>query len=364
MSMTVRAAVARDKGRPLTIENVELRAPAAGEVLVQMKASGLCHTDLSALQGSYPQPFPIILGHEGAGIVLACGPGVSRVQPGDHVVLHNTPQCGVCAPCRADYTRYCIEMSKASMKGAAFTSSGHPLQTMSKAASFATHTVLSEFFLTPIPSQVPFESACLIGCGVMTGTGAALNTARVRPGSTVVVFGMGSIGLNAVQGARLAGAARIVAVDINPAKEAAARHFGATDFVNPATLDAPVEQHLPILLGGPADFSFECIGNTELLRQALAVVNLFWGVCIAVGIPPHGGQIELPATAFYVGRRLQGTLMGDGKPLQETRRLIDWYTQGELRLDELVTRRIALDEINEGFEMMQRGEVIRSVIIY
>lgn len=363
MTMTIRAAVARERNAPQTIESVELRAPGAGEVLVQMKASGLCHTDLSALRGDYPQPLPIILGHEGAGIVLACGPGVSRVQPGDHVVLHNTPQCGTCPPCLSGHTRYCVEMANRK-QDPAFSSSGQPLLTMSKAASFATHTVLSEFFLTPIPAYIPFESACLIGCGVMTGTGAALNTAQVRPGSTAVVFGMGSIGLNAVQGARLAGAARIVAVDINPTKEATARQFGATDFVNPKTLDTPLEQYLPRLLGGPADFSFECIGNTELLRQALAIVNMFWGVCIAVGVAPHTGKIELPASAFYVGRRLQGTLMGDGKPLQETKRLIDWYASGQLRLDELVTHRIALEDINDGFEMMKRGEVIRSVIVY
>jgi S-(hydroxymethyl)glutathione dehydrogenase/alcohol dehydrogenase len=364
MTMTIRAAVVRAANEPFAIENVELRAPLPGEVLVQMKASGLCHTDLSAMQGNYPVPFPIILGHEGAGIVLECGAGVTRVQPGDHVILNNSPQCGTCSLCLSDYTKYCVEFDNGRKQQAAFFSGGEPLQTMSKGASFATHTVLSEHFLSPIPKSVPFESACLVGCGVMTGVGAALNTAHVRTGSTAVVFGMGSIGLNAVQGARLAGAGRIVAVDVNPAKEAIARQFGATDFINPKTLDVPIEKFIPKFLGAPADFSFECVGSTQLLKQAMAMVHPFWGVCIAVGIPPHTGTIELPASSFYIGRRLQGTFIGDGKPIQEAERLMNWYQGGELRLDELVTNRIALEEINEGFEMMKRSEVIRTVIVY
>ncbi len=364
MTLTIRAAVASGLNQPLTIESVELRAPQAGEVLVQMKASGLCHTDLSVIQGGFPVPFPSILGHEGAGVVLECGPGVTRVKAGDRVLLHNSAQCGTCPLCLSEHTKYCEEMDRGRKATPAFSRNGKPLITMSKGATFATHTVLSEFYLSQIPDDMPFASASLIGCGVMTGIGAALNTAQVRKDSSVVVIGMGSIGLNAIQGARLAGARRIVAVDTNPAKEATARTFGATDFVNPKNIDEPLEVFIPKFLGTPADFSFECVGNTDLLRQCVTMTHPFWGVCIAVGVPPHTQKFEIPANAFYVGRRVQGTFIGDGKPQREAPRIISWYQQGEVRLDELVTHRITLDQINEGFEMMKRSEVIRSVIVY
>lgn len=364
MNRTVRAAVARNVNQPFTIEQVELRAPIGDEVLVQMKASGLCHTDLSVLEGKFPLPLPSILGHEGAGIVLECGPDVKTVKPGDHVILGNLPECGHCPRCLSEKTNYCVEIDNGRKQASVFSINGEPLRSMSKAATFATHTVLSEIYIAPIPKSVPFESACLVGCGVMTGVGAALNRAKVDKDSTVVVFGMGSIGLNAVQGAQLAGARRIIGVDVNPAKEITARLFGATDFVNPKTLDTPLESHLLAQLGAPADYSFECVGNTDLLKQAMAIVHPFWGVCVAVGIPPHTGEIKLPATSFYFGRSLVGTFIGEGKPRRDTPRIIDWYQRGKLRLDELVTHRIALDEINEGFAMMKRSEVIRAVIVY
>lgn len=364
MTMTVRAAVAPGHNQPLTIENVDLRAPQAGEVLVQMKASGLCHTDLSVIQGNFPVPLPSILGHEGAGIVLECGPGVTRVKAGDHVILHNSPQCGICPLCLSEHTKSCEEMDKRRKAEPVFSRNGKPLLTMSAGATFASHSVLSEFYLSPIPDDMPFTSACLIGCGVMTGLGAALNTAQVRKDSTVIVIGMGSIGLNAIQGSRIAGARRIVAVDTNAAKEATARAFGATDFINPKNIDQPLDVFIPKFLGAPADFSFECVGNTDLLRQCVMMTHPLWGVCIAVGVPPHTQKFEIPASAFYIGRRVQGTFIGDGKPLREAPRIVSWYQQGQVHLDELVTHRIALDDINEGFEMMKRSEVIRSVIVY
>lgn len=363
--MKVKAAVAHALNQPLVIEELELRAPEAGEVLVEMKASGICHTDLSVLEGNFPLSLPRILGHEGAGVVLACGAGVTSVKPGDHVILNTNPECGVCPTCRSDKTNFCSQTLQAKHSVSPFRRhNGEPLQRMSQGTSFATHTVLSENFVSPIPADVPFESACLVGCGVMTGIGAAMFNAKVEAGSSVVVWGMGSIGLNAVQGARLAGATRIIAIDMNPAKETAAQLFGATDFVHAGAVEGSIVAHLQAMLGGPADYAFECVGNVNLIAAATEVVNPFWGVCVAVGVPPYMQEIKLPASTFFFGRALKGTFIGNGKPRRDTPRIVQWYRDRKVLLDELVTHRISLEQINEGFDLMRRHEGIRCVIVY
>jgi S-(hydroxymethyl)glutathione dehydrogenase/alcohol dehydrogenase len=362
--MTVHAAVARSAIEPLRIEEVQLRAPGPGEVLVQMKASGICHSDLSVWQGKLPLPLPMILGHEGAGIVLECGSGVDNVRPGDHVILNNVPECGECACCRSPKTNYCNEIDAGRAQGSPFSLNGEVMRTMSRGATFATHTVLRDYYLTPIPRDMPFASAALVSCGVMTGVGSALFTARVDAGSTVVVFGMGSIGLNAVQGARLAGAGRIIAVDTQPAKEASALRFGATDFLLAGADASPVDAAIRALLGGPADYAFECVGSPALMRMALSLVHPHWGVCLAIGITPYDQDITLPGSSFYLGRSMRGTFIGDGKPRTETPRLLQWYREGKLLLDELVSHRLGLEQINDGFDLMRRGAAIRSVIEY
>lgn len=362
--MKVRAAVANGLNQPLTIEEVDLREPEAGEVLVQMKASGICHTDLSVLEGNFPLSLPRILGHEGAGVVLACGEGVTTVKPGDHVLLNTNPECGVCPTCQSQKTNFCTETLVAKHSVSPFSRQGEPLDRMSHSTSFATHTVLKEYFVSPIPADVPFQSACLVGCGVMTGIGAVIFNAKVDAGSSVVVWGMGSIGLNAVQGARLAGAKRIVAIDMNPAKESVARLFGATDFVAAGAVEGSIVAHLQALLGGPADYAFECVGNVNLIAAATEVVNPFWGVTVAVGVPPHMHEIKLPAPTFYFGRSLKGTFIGNGKPRTDAPKIIQWYQDKKVLLDELVTHRITLDQINEGFDLMRSHKGIRCVIEY
>lgn len=364
MSMKVRAAVAHGNGLPLTIEEVHLKPVADDEVLVEMKASGLCHTDLSIIEGKFPLKLPAILGHEGAGVVLECGKEVTNVKPGDHVILNNVPHCGHCRCCNSDFTNYCEEVALARLRPSAFTWNGEPLATMGQAATFASHTVLRSYHLTVIPKDMPFASAALVSCGVMTGVGAVLFNAKVRSGSSVLVWGIGSIGLNVLQSARLAGAGRIIAIDTCASKEQAARLFGATDFINPNDLDEPLAQYITTLLGGSADYAFECVGNVELLKQAVELVNPFWGVCLAVGVPPFNQQISLPATSFYFGRSVRGTFIGDANSLTDTPKILDWYRQGKLRLDELVSQRLAHEEINQGFELMKQGGAIRSVIIY
>jgi S-(hydroxymethyl)glutathione dehydrogenase/alcohol dehydrogenase len=365
MSTITQAAIALGHNQPLVIEEVILRDPLPGELLIQMKASGLCHTDLSVMEGKFPHPLPAILGHEGAGIVLACGPGVTTAQPGDHVTLSNLPHCGHCRPCTLGRASFCADMVPLQSAPSAFTwRGGQTLPTFSRVASFAAHTVVRQDQVSVIPKDVPFESAALVACGVMTGMGAALNDARIDAGSTVVVVGMGSIGLNVLQAARLAKAERIIAVDLHNDKEAIARQFGATDFVVSKNLGQPLSQHLIALLGAPADFVFECVGNTALLADLAQASNPFYGVCLAVGVPPFDQQIHLPATTFYFGRTIRGTMIGDGNFLEEAPKIMAWYQNGEIELDALVSNRLPLSRINEGFDLMKTGKAIRSVIVY
>jgi S-(hydroxymethyl)glutathione dehydrogenase/alcohol dehydrogenase len=362
MSILTRAAVARDNSSPLTIEQVTLRAPRSKEVLIEMKASGLCHTDLSIMQGCFPFPLPAILGHEGAGIVRALGSDVTRVKEGDHVILNNLIHCGECVACRKGIVTGCV--LRAQLDSAPFEWNGEPLRTLSGIASFAEHTVIREEQVTVIPQDVPFASAAVVPCGVMTGAGAVWNDARVEAGSSVIVFGMGSIGLNVVQAAKVAGALRIVAVDLNAGKEQVARLFGATDFVNPGSLDISLKEHLTACLDGIADYAFECVGNVDVLAQAVDLVDPFTGVCLAVGVPPHDQSITLPASTFYLGRTLRGTHIGDGNPLEDTPKIVSDYQNGAFKLDELVTHTLSLDRINEGFDLMRSGQSIRAVVLY
>jgi S-(hydroxymethyl)glutathione dehydrogenase/alcohol dehydrogenase len=362
MSILTKAAVARNEGSPLTIENVTLRAPRSNEVLIEMKASGLCHTDLSIMQGSFPFPLPAILGHEGAGIVKALGPDVTRVKEGDHVILNNLIHCGECKACRQGKVTGCV--LRAQLDSAPFEWNGEPLRTLSGIASFAQHTIIREEQVTVIPHDVPFASAAVVPCGVMTGAGAVWNDAKVEAGSSVIVFGMGSIGLNVVQAAKLAGAAHIIAVDLNAAKEQVARLFGATEFVNPGRLETSLQEHVTVSLGGLADYAFECVGNVDVLAQAVDLVDPFTGVCLAVGVPPHDQRITLPASTFYLGRTVRGTHIGDGNPLEDTPKIVSDYQKGGFKLDELVTHMLSLDQINEGFELMKSGQSIRAVVLY
>lgn len=374
MSRQIRAAIAVEHDQPLRVETVTLRAPGPGEVLVQLKASGLCHTDLSVISGAFPSPLPTILGHEGAGVVVETGAGVTAVAAGDPVVVNNFPHCGRCRGCRSGRTNFCEAVRELARTPSPFTWRGEPLNRMSQAASFATHTVVRADQVTPIPASVPFASAALVPCGVLTGLGAVRHRADVEPGSSVVVFGLGSIGLNVVQAARISGAARIVAVDTNPAKLRLGREFGATDVVDASGPASPsdvaasdamaVTRQVKQLLAGPADFAFECVGDTGLIEQALALVNPYWGVCVAVGIAPHDQRISLPASSFHLGRSLLGTSIGDGNALVDIPLALGWYADGSLKLDELVTHRFGLDEINDGVDALVSGRAVRPVVLY
>jgi S-(hydroxymethyl)glutathione dehydrogenase/alcohol dehydrogenase len=364
MSLRTRAAIAQSHGAPLIIDEIEVRPPLAGEVLVAMKASGLCHTDLSAMDGKFPVRLPAVLGHEGAGVVIECGPGVTVVTPGDHVILNNTAHCGECPPCRSGRTGYCASMAMDGRAPSPFTWRGEPLGRMGPAASFSAHTIIDAGRLTRFDDSLAFETAALIPCGVMTGYGAVHHVAKVEAGSGVLVFGMGSIGLNVLQACKLAGAAVIIAVDTNPAKQTVARAFGATHFLNPGDVDEPFDKKVKVLLGGLADHAFDCVGHPAVVRQALSLVNPYWGMMVAVGIAPVGQEITVPASTFYVGRTMRGTFMGDCNPVVDTPLIIDHYQTGKLAIDQLITHRVSLDAINTGFDLMKSGEAVRTVVVF
>jgi len=365
MSLRTRAAIAAGNGDPLIIDEIEVRPPAEGEVLVEMKASGLCHTDLSAMEGKFPVKLPAVLGHEGAGLVVDCGPGVTAVAPGDAVILNNTAHCGHCAPCLSQKTGYCESMAMDARLPSPFTWRGEPLARMGPAASFAAHTIIDQGRLTRFDPAIAYDTASLVPCGVMTGYGAVTNVAKVEPGSKVLVFGMGSIGLNVLQACKLAGASAIIALDTNPAKEAVAREFGATHFLNPAQAgDVPLDKHVKGLLGGWADYAFDCVGHPAIVKQAVGLVNPYWGVMVAVGIAPVGEEISLPASTFYYGRSIRGTFIGDCNPITDTPKILNWYQAGELEIDRLITHRISLEEINSGFDLMKSGKAIRTVVMF
>ena len=369
--MKVRAAVAHAAGQPLSIETVDLEGPRAGEVLVELKATGVCHTDAYTLSGLDPEGlFPTILGHEGAGVVVDVGAGVKSLKPGDHVIPLYTPECRECEYCLNPKTNLCQAIRSTQGQGlmpdgtSRFSLDGKPLAHYMGCSTFANFTVLPEIALAKIREDAPFDKVCYIGCGVTTGIGAVVFTAKVEPGSTVVVFGLGGIGLNVIQGARMAGARMIVGVDLNPGREAMARSFGMTHFVNPKEVEGDLVAHLVALTGGGADYSFECIGNVQVMRQALECCHKGWGTSVIIGVAPAGAEISTRPFQLVTGRNWRGSAFGGARGRTDVPRIVDWYMEKRIEIDPLITHRLSLDEINTGFELLRQGKSIRSVVVY
>ena len=369
--MQVRAAVAYQSGQPLVIEQVELAGPRAGEVLVEIKATGVCHTDAYTLSGADPEGlFPTILGHEGAGVVVEVGAGVTSLQPGDHVIPLYTPECRECEYCLNPKTNLCQAIRATQGQGlmpdgtSRFSLGGKPLHHYMGCSTFANYTVLPEIALAKIRPDAPFDKVCYIGCGVTTGIGAVIFTAKVEPGSKVVVFGLGGIGLNVIQGARLAGAEMIVGVDLNPAREAMARKFGMTHFVNPSEVREDLVPYLVSLTRGGADYSFECIGNTKVMRQALECCHKGWGTSVIIGVAEAGAEISTRPFQLVTGRNWRGSAFGGARGRTDVPRIVDWYMDGRIDIDSLITHAMPLERINDAFDLMHRGESIRSVVVY
>jgi S-(hydroxymethyl)glutathione dehydrogenase/alcohol dehydrogenase len=368
--MKTRAAVAWKAGQRLTIEEVDLAGPRDGEALIEIKATGICHTDHFTLSGADPEGrFPAILGHEGAGVVVDVGPGVTTLRKGDHVIPLYTPECRQCKFCLSRKTNLCQQIRATQGKGlmpdgtSRFSLNGEPILHYMGTSTFANHIVVPEIALAKIRADAPFDTACYIGCGVTTGVGAVLFTARVEAGANVVVFGLGGIGLNVIQGARMVGADKIVGVDLNPAREAIARRFGMTHFVNPREAPDVVDAIVQLTDGG-ADYSFECIGNTTTMRQALECCHKGWGQSIIIGVAPAGAEISTRPFQLVTGRQWKGSAFGGARGRTDVPRIVDWYMDGKIEIDDLITHRLPLERINEGFDLMERGESIRSVVIY
>ncbi len=369
--MEVRAAVAHAAGKPLTIETVTLDGPKEGEVLVEIKATGVCHTDAFTLSGDDPEGlFPAILGHEGAGIVVDIGKGVSGLAKGDHVIPLYIPECRACKSCLSGKTNLCTAIRETQGRGvmpdgsSRFSIGKEKLHHYMGTSTFANFTVLPEIALAKVRKDAPFEKICYIGCGVTTGIGAVINTAKVEPGANVVVFGLGGIGLNVVQGARMAGADRIVGVDTNPGKRALAEKFGMTDFVNPKDVAGDLVGHLVELTKGGADYSFECIGNVETMRQALECCHRGWGVSVIIGVAGAGQEISTRPFQLVTGRVWKGTAFGGARSRTQVPRIVDWYMDGKINIDDLITHTMALDNINDAFDLMHQGKSIRSVVTF
>jgi S-(hydroxymethyl)glutathione dehydrogenase / alcohol dehydrogenase len=369
--MDVRAAVAHKADAPLTIETVQLQGPKAGEVLVEIKATGICHTDEFTRSGADPEGlFPAILGHEGAGIVVDVGPGVSSLKKGDHVIPLYTPECRQCKSCLSGKTNLCTAIRATQGKGlmpdgsSRFSLGGKQVYHYMGCSTFANYTVLPEIAVAKIREDAPFDKVCYIGCGVTTGIGAVINTAKVEPGANVVVFGLGGIGLNVVQGARLVGANKIIGVDLNPARKALGEKFGMTHFVNPKELQGDLVAHLVELTGGGADYSFECIGNVDVMRQALECCHRGWGVSVILGVAGAGQEIKTRPFQLVTGRVWKGTAFGGAKGRRDVPKIVDWYMEGKINIDDLITHKLKLADINEGFDLMHAGRSIRAVVVY
>ena len=370
--MDVRAAVAYKAGAPLTIETVQLDGPRAGEVLVEIKATGICHTDEFTRSGADPEGlFPTILGHEGAGVVVDVGPGVKSLKKGDHVIPLYVPECRECEYCVSHKTNLCQAIRVTQGQGlmpdgsSRFSIGGKKLHHYMGTSTFANFTVVPEIALAKIREDAPYDKVCYIGCGVTTGIGAVINTAKVEPGANVVVFGLGGIGLNVVQGARLAGANMIVGVDLNPAKRELAEKFGMTHFVNPSEVpEAEMVAHLVNLTKGGADYSFECIGNVKLMRQALECAHKGWGVSVIIGVAGAGQEIATRPFQLVTGRTWKGTAFGGARGRTDVPRIVDWYMDGKINIDDLITHKLKLQDINKGFDLMHSGESIRAVVEY
>jgi S-(hydroxymethyl)glutathione dehydrogenase / alcohol dehydrogenase len=369
--MKTRAAVAFAAGQPLKIEEVDLQGPQAGEVLVELKATGICHTDEFTRSGADPEgAFPAILGHEGAGIVLEVGQGVTSLKPGDHVIPLYTPECRQCDYCLNPKTNLCQAIRSTQGQGlmpdgtSRFSIAGERILHYMGTSTFSQHTVLPEIALAKVRPDAPFDTICYIGCGVTTGIGAVINTAKVEPGSNVVVFGLGGIGLNVVQGARLVGANMIVGVDINPARREIAERYGMTHFVNPNEVGGDLVPYLVSLTGGGADYSFECIGNVDVMRQALECCHKGWGESIIIGVAGAGQHITTRPFQLVTGRVWRGSAFGGARGRTDVPKIVDWYMQGKIEIDSMITHRLKLEEINRGFDLMHSGESIRSVVVY
>jgi S-(hydroxymethyl)glutathione dehydrogenase/alcohol dehydrogenase len=369
--MKTRAAVAWDAGQPLQVVDVELEGPKHGEALIEIRASGVCHTDEFTRSGADPEGlFPVILGHEGAGVVVDVGPGVRTLRKGDHVIPLYTPECRECKSCTSRKTNLCTAIRATQGKGvmpdgtSRFSIGGKMVHHYMGCSTFANHTVLPEIALAKIREDAPFDKVCYIGCGVTTGIGAVINTAKVEPGANVVVFGLGGIGLNVIQGARMAGANKIVGVDINPRRQALAERFGMTHFVNPKEAEGDLVAHLVALTGGGADYSFECVGNVDLMRQALECCHRGWGVSVIIGVAGAGQEIRTRPFQLVTGRVWKGTAFGGARGRTDVPKIVDWYMEGRINIDDLITHMMPLERINDAFDLMHRGDSIRSVVTF
>jgi S-(hydroxymethyl)glutathione dehydrogenase/alcohol dehydrogenase len=369
--MQVKAAVAYQAGAPLSIETVELGGPRAGAVLVEIKASGVCHTDAFTLSGDDPEGiFPAILGHEGAGVVVEVGAGVTSVKPGDHVIPLYTPECRQCEYCLSQKTNLCQAIRTTQGQGlmpdgtSRFSLHGKPIFHYMGTSTFAQYTVMPEIAVAKIREDAPFDKVCYIGCGVTTGVGAVINTAKVRPGDRVVVFGLGGIGLNVIQGARMVGADMIIGVDINPARQALAEKFGMTHFVNPKEVKGDLVPYLVSLTKGGADHTFECVGNVDLMRQALECCHKGWGVSTIVGVAGAGKEIATRPFQLVTGRVWQGSAFGGARGRTDVPKIVDWYMDGKINIDDLITHVMPIEQINDAFDLMHEGKSIRSVVTF
>ncbi len=369
--MKVRAAVAHKAGAPLEVTEVELEGPRSGEVLVEIKATGVCHTDAYTLSGADPEGlFPSIMGHEGAGVVVETGPNVTTLKKGDHVIPLYTPECRNCPSCLSGKTNLCTAIRETQGRGvmpdgtSRFKLGGETVYHYMGTSTFANFTVVPEIALAKVREDAPFDKICYIGCGVTTGIGAVINTAKVQVGDRVVVFGLGGIGLNVVQGARLAGAGMIVGIDLNPQRKAIAEQFGMTHFVNPSEVAGDLVPYIVNLTGGGADFSFECVGNVKLMRQALECCQRGWGTCVIIGVAASGQEISTRPFQLVTGRTWKGTAFGGAKGRRDVPKIVDWYMQGRINIDDLITHKLPLPQINDAFDLMHQGKSIRSVIVY
>jgi S-(hydroxymethyl)glutathione dehydrogenase/alcohol dehydrogenase len=368
--MKTRAAVAFQAGKPLEVVDVDLEGPKAGEVLIELKATGVCHTDAYTLTGDDPEgAFPAILGHEGAGVVVEVGPGVSSVAPGDHVIPLYTPECRSCEFCLHPKTNLCQAIRETQGQGlmpdhtSRFSLDGKPILHYMGCSTFSNYTVLPEIAVAKVRPDAPFDKICYIGCGVTTGVGAVAFTMKVEAGATVAVFGLGGIGLNVIQGARLVGASRIIGIDTNPSKVPLATQFGMTDFLNPTEVDDVVAE-IVAMTGGGVDYSFECIGNVQVMRQALECCHKGWGESCIIGVAGAGQEISTRPFQLVTGRSWRGTAFGGARGRTDVPKIVDWYMEGRLNIDDLITHTMPLEQINTAFDLMHAGESIRSVVVY
>ena len=367
--MKTKAAVAFEAGKPLEIVELDLEGPQAGEVLVEMKATGVCHTDAFTLSGDDPEGmFPVVLGHEGAGVVREVGAGVTSVKPGDHVIPLYTPECRECDYCLHPKTNLCQSIRSTQGQGlmpdgtSRLSYKGKPVLHYMGCSTFSNYAVMPEIAVAKVRKDAPFDKICYIGCGVTTGVGAVAFDAKVEPGSNVVVFGLGGIGLNVIQGAKMVGADKIVGVDINPARKEIATQFGMTDFVNPKEIEGSLVDHLVELTNGGADYSFECIGNVDVMRDALECCHKGWGESVIIGVAGAGKEIKTRPFQLVTGRVWRGSAFGGARGRTDVPKIVDWYMDGKINIDDLITHKLPLEDINKAFDLMHAGESIRTVI--